>query len=97
MAKTDERRPRTKRAAQTKENEVTATEQLETATQAPGLVDEPQPEAGLIDDIGDDILELPVLPLRYMPNNVGHSARIKNVGRDAWNRVELMNVEANTP
>lgn len=47
----------------------------------------------------EDILarDLPVLPVRYEPNNFGHSTRVKNVTLNLFNQVELLGLEGNTP
>jgi peptide/nickel transport system substrate-binding protein/oligopeptide transport system substrate-binding protein len=47
----------------------------------------------------EDILtrDLPMLPLRYEPNNFGYSTRVKNVHLDLFNLVDIFRIEANTP
>jgi len=44
----------------------------------------------------EDILarDLPVIPLRYRPNNFGHSTRVKNVFMDAFFLFDKMRIEA---
>lgn len=44
----------------------------------------------------EDLLvrDMPVIPLRYQPNNFGFSTRVKNVKVDAFQRVETLEIEA---
>lgn len=44
----------------------------------------------------EDLLarDMPVIPLRYSPNNFGFSTRVKNVKVDAFQRVDTLEIEA---
>ena len=46
----------------------------------------------------EDLLarDLPVIPLRYRPNNFGFSTRVKNVMVDPYFKVDVRRIEANT-